>query len=105
MHLARLFGSALWRWLALAPVFCIISCSNGPGGDKLYPVTGKVLYMDQAAVGAVVSFHPKHAKNELTVQRPVGQVKDDGTFALTTGKDAGAPAGDYDVSVTWWEPV
>lgn len=103
MQLSRSFAVASWRVLVLALVLGIISCSNGPGGDKLYPVTGKIMYKDQPAAGAMVTFHPKHAKNQLAVHRPYGVAKDDGTFVLVTGRDQGAAAGEYAVTVVWYQ--
>src|SRR5438034_10853524 len=105
MHVSRSLPSALWRVLALTAALGFTSCSNGPGGEKLYQVTGKVLYNDQPAAGAVVAFHPKDAKNELTAMRPMGSVQPDGTFSLVTGKDQGAPAGEYIVTVTWYQEI
>src|SRR5262249_18476705 len=93
----------LWRALALLPVLAVVSCSVG--GTKHYPVTGKLLYKDQPAAGAVVALHPANAKSELTSQPAVGLVKDDGTFTLSTGRDAGVPAGDYIVTGVWYQPA
>jgi hypothetical protein len=88
---------ARWRWLALAPALCCLSCSGSGGG--LQPVQGTVLYKDQPLKGAVVTFHPKAAKNEVTIVRPVGRTEEDGTFTLTTGQKEGAPTGEYIVTV------
>ena len=80
------------RWLMLLPVLCCLSCSSG----GLNPVHGKVLYKDEPIEGVVVTLHPKHTGIHTLL--PVGQTKKDGTFTLTTGKNEGAPAGEYVVT-------
>lgn len=87
----------------MAPILGGVSCSTGPDGEKLYPTSGRILYKDQPAAGAMVTFHPKNAQSQLTVHRPYGVAKDDGTFTLTTNKNEGAPAGEYVVTVVWYE--
>jgi len=67
-------------------------------------VQGKVLYKNQPAKGAVVTFHPKGA-DPVKAIRPVGQAKEDGTFTLTTGQTEGAPPGEYTVTFIWPEEV
>lgn len=89
-----------WWGLALMPALCCLGCS----GSGLNPVQGKVLYNDQPAKGALVTFHPKGA-DDVNVIRPTGFTKSDGTFTLTTGKEAGAPAGEYVVTIIWPEEV
>jgi hypothetical protein len=84
-----------WRWLALLPALCCLSCSSGP---KLNPVQGKVLYNDQPLAGATVTFHPKEG-NPVKVDRPYALTKEDGSFTLTTGGKEGAPAGSYVVTI------
>jgi hypothetical protein len=59
-----------------------------------------VLYQDKPVAGAVVSFHPRGG-DPLKALRPSGVTDAEGVFHLTTGKDTGAPAGDYDVTVIW----
>jgi len=85
-----------WRsvWLA---VLCLIqlSCSSSSG---LNPVQGKVLYQNEPLGGALVSFHPD-GPPDIRVEHPVGLTTADGTFQLTTGKDDGARAGQYTVTI------
>jgi hypothetical protein len=78
-----------------------LSCSSGSG---LNPVQGKVLYKDQPLKGALVTFHPK-GQNDVKTIRPVGFTNDDGTFTVVTGKDEGAPAGEYIVTFVCSEQV
>jgi hypothetical protein len=85
---------------------CALLVAGCDGGKKLYPVTGSVTYKGKAPVGALVVFHPK-GNNTPQVIRPSGVVKEDGTYTLTSGgtdADAGAPAGEYDIVVTWDVP-
>jgi hypothetical protein len=79
-----------WRWLALMPVVCCISCSSDNG---LNPVHGKVLYKGEPLKGVLVTFHPK--EEDINFVRPVGLTGEDGAFSLTTGDNEGAPAGEY----------
>jgi len=77
------------------------ACSSSDG--KLNPVTGKVLHKSQPAAGAIVTFHPEGTANLETITS-TGVTGDDGTFTLTTGSAAGAPAGKYIVTVMWPDP-
>jgi hypothetical protein len=62
------------------------------------------MYRDQPLKGAVVTFHPK-GSDDLATVRPVGLTGDDGTFTLATGRDDGAPAGEYVVTFICSEEV
>jgi hypothetical protein len=90
------------RWLGLALALGCLACSKG--GSDLPPVQGKVLYKDQPAAGALVTFHPR-GDAKPTTERPVGTVQKDGTFTLTTGPKDGAPPGEYTVTFIWPEEV
>jgi len=74
---------------------CALGCS---GSGKLNPVTGKVMYKSQPLAGALVTFHPKGSKDFKT-ERPTGLTKEDGTFSISTGKNEGAPEGEYVVTI------
>jgi hypothetical protein len=89
---------ALYPWLPLAIALCCTSCSGG----RLNTVQGKVLYQGKPAKGALVVFHPK-GNESLTAIPATGIAGEDGSFTLSSGKDAGAVAGDYAVTVTWPE--
>jgi hypothetical protein len=85
-------------WLPLAAVLFCASCSGrGP-----HPVQGKVLYQGNPAKGAVVVFHPK-GNDSLTAIPPTATTGEDGTFTLSSGKETGAAAGEYIVTITWPE--
>jgi len=83
------------HWLLLAAVLLCPSCSGG-----LHKVRGKVLYKGQPIKGAVVAFHPKGDAGESPLN-PTGLTDEEGVFTLSTQKDAGAPAGEYVVTVLW----
>jgi hypothetical protein len=89
---------AFHPWLPLAAALFCVSCS----GSRLHTVQGKVLYQGKPAKGALVVFHPK-GNDSLSAIRPTGITGEDGTFTLTSGKEAGAAAGEYVVSITWPE--
>ena len=89
--------------LALSSLACA-SCGSG-GHEPVYQVTGKVLFSGKPAPGAVVVFHSTGDKKASDVH-PQGTVGDDGTFQISTyDLNDGAPAGSYDITVTWTKPI
>jgi hypothetical protein len=88
-------------WPAAFAVVVLASCSSG---SSLEPVEGQVLHKGQPVQGALVTFHPKDG-DDIKAQRPTGQTREDGRFTLTTGQTAGAPAGEYVVTVIWMKEV
>jgi hypothetical protein len=82
-------------WLLLALAVC--SCSA-----RLNTVQGKVLYQGKPAKGALVVFHPKN-NDSITAIPATGIAGEDGSFTLSSGKEAGVVAGEYEVTVTWPE--
>ncbi|HXG10539.1 MAG TPA: hypothetical protein VNK04_12325 [Gemmataceae bacterium] len=94
--------SSSWRWVVLLSALGSLSCA---GGNKLNPVKGQVFYKGQPLKGALVTFHPKGAVDEVSVVRPTGLTKEDGSFTLTTGNQEGAPAGEYIVTLICPEEV
>jgi hypothetical protein len=62
-----------------------------------------VTYNGKPIKGAVLVFVPKDTAKAASAQRPSGVTIEDGTFKLTTGTKQGAPAGEYDVAITWPE--
>jgi hypothetical protein len=92
------------RRLGQLAAFAVVAASLsscGPGGPTLYPVTGKVLFEDKPADGALVVLHPPDPNGP----KPSGTAGADGTFKLTTYPHGdGAPAGEYVVLVTWFPP-
>jgi hypothetical protein len=81
----------------------LLAASCGSGGPKLYPVSGKVFYLDKPAEGATVVLVPAGGSDNGL--RPTGPVEADGSFTLSTHPHGdGAPEGDYLVAVTWYPP-
>jgi hypothetical protein len=85
-------------------VITVLSCLSCSGSEELNSVQGKVLHNDQPVKGVLVTFHPK-GDYDLKAVLPTGLTKDDGTFTLTTGGKAGAPAGEYVVTFFCSEEV
>ncbi|MBO0700187.1 MAG: hypothetical protein J2P46_17440 [Zavarzinella sp.] len=86
---------------AVVAALLLPACSGG--GPKLYPVRGKVLYLDQPAEGATVVF--QLAGGSADAPMPSGTVGADGSFSLSTyPHGTGAPAGEYVVLITWLAP-
>jgi hypothetical protein len=97
---ARSGGLVLAFCLPIALGGC--SSSGKDGRKPVHRVSGKVLFRDQPAVGALVVFIPANEPPEPVDPRPRGTVQADGTFKLTTYEpDDGAPVGDYTVVITW----
>jgi hypothetical protein len=75
---------------------------GGNTGPTLHPMQGQVLFEGKPVAGAFVTLHPQSP--DAGAPRPTGETGADGRFALTsfTGGD-GAPAGDYRVTVVWYQ--
>jgi hypothetical protein len=85
------------RLIVSALLLTCLGCGN-TGGQ--FPVTGKVLYKGEPAVGATVTFLRKEAdrRKESPVQGVVGE---DGSFTLAGPGGSGALPGEYVVLVEW----
>lgn len=94
MHRVR----SLARFGLLLVLAASVAACGGSSGASLNKVEGKVMLNGQPLPKATVTFHPK-TKADINFIRPTGMTKDDGTFTLTTGKDDGAPAGQYVVTI------
>ena len=71
------------------------------GNDKLYPVSGKVMYNGVPAEGAVV-FLNRQRRDRVNDHLVMGIVQEDGSFELVCGPlGKGAPPGEYDVLIEW----
>jgi hypothetical protein len=80
----------------------LLTCLGCGNSNGQFPVTGRVLYKGEPAVGATVTFLRKEAdrRKESPVQ---GVVHDDGSFALAGPDGPGALPGDYVVLIEWKE--
>jgi hypothetical protein len=85
----------------------LIVAGCGGGRPAVVPAGGKVMYNKTTPpVGALVVFHPASLDIEKQIGgKPVGKVKEDGTFTLTTYEEGdGAPEGEYGVTIDWRGP-
>jgi hypothetical protein len=76
--------------------FALATCTACSGR---HVVQGKVIYQGNPVKGAVVAFHPEGG--DWKSARHTGVTGEDGTFTLTTGKEDGALAGEYRVTIIW----
>jgi hypothetical protein len=97
-------------WRSALGLAIILVCVPSCGSDRVpcHPVHGEVFALEgkerTPAVGAVVVFHPA-TPLPGDVPRPTARVEEDGKFRLTTyGKDDGAPAGEYTITIEWVPP-
>jgi hypothetical protein len=81
----------------------VLGCLGCGDANGLYPVSGKVLFKGEPAVGATVSLHRKASADPLHDQTPQGVVQEDGTFKVACAAGDGAPPGDYVVLIEWKE--
>lgn len=84
------------RWAGV--LVLALGCLGCSSEERLHPVSGKVMYKSQPLAGALVTLHPQ-GSNDPRTERPNGFTQKDGTFTLTTGQKAGAPAGQYLVTI------
>ncbi|MDB5385241.1 MAG: hypothetical protein JWM11_887 [Planctomycetaceae bacterium] len=69
--------------------------------ERVYAASGKVKFAGYPLGGAQLTFFPRDKSIPATV-RPTATTEIDGSFELGTySVDDGAPAGEYDVVVTW----
>jgi hypothetical protein len=84
-------------------LFAAAGCSGESPRVPTYPVEGQVLLDGKPPIGAQVVFHSTGNHGAGTL-RPTGQVDQTGKFILTTfAASDGAPEGEFDVTVEWWE--
>jgi hypothetical protein len=86
-------------------VVAVVLSSCGDGRVKVYPAHGKVVdEKGKPAAGALVMFHPVSPPGG-NVEAVVCTADADGVYRLTTYTAGdGAPAGQYVVTVCWYEP-
>jgi hypothetical protein len=84
--------------------FVVFRSSLFGSSDQIhvYPAQGKVVWEGKPLAKASIFLHPVEAKS-LHVPRPRAVAREDGTFVLGTYRqDDGAPAGEYRVTVQWF---
>jgi hypothetical protein len=69
---------------------------------RVHPARGTAMWEGKPLANASIFLHPVDAKSP-NAPRPRAVVQEDGTFAVGTyRKDDGAPAGEYRVTVQWF---
>jgi hypothetical protein len=91
-------------WLVTGGVAAVLVCSsggcgNGAGGDKLYPVTGKVTYKGQPLTTGTVILVADLVKGNNTKHEPRGPIDSEGHYEVSTAGKPGAPPGWYKIAV------
>jgi hypothetical protein len=107
-----------WNWsyvtrgaacfaLGFLAVGWLTGCGENDTRVDVYPVKGKVLVGGQPAEGAQVVFYPQSPELQGPgMPVPEGTTDSDGQFELQSFDPAdGAPAGDFNVTVSWPEPT
>jgi hypothetical protein len=91
--------------ICAAAALAVLASSCGDGTVRVYPVQGKVVdEKGKPAAGAQVFFHPSSPPGG-NVEAVVGTTDANGIYRLTTYTAGdGAPAGQYVVTVCWYEP-
>src|SRR5262249_3462662 len=91
------------RPILLAMLLAVLcpACGKKDQRKSVYPVRGQVFVQKQPAVDAFVIFHPLNDPDPQPT-KAYGRVGKDGSFTLTTYSTGdGAPAGEYDVTISW----
>lgn len=95
-------GPSIHHAVGLVVLVCGMAGCGASAERRVHPVAGRISVGDQVPVGAQVVLHPTPEWNERS-GRPSAIVKPDGTFTVSTYRDAdGAPEGDYTVTVQWF---
>jgi hypothetical protein len=103
--MSSLHTRALWLFLAsLTLAAGGLSCStkDQEARKPVFPVKGQVFFKDKPAFGAFVVFVPVNEPADAKDPRPHAEVDKDGNFVVGTYDAAdGAPAGEYQLMMTW----
>ncbi|HEX3147593.1 MAG TPA: hypothetical protein VHR66_05880 [Gemmataceae bacterium] len=85
----------------------LLTLTTGCGrtGGKLHPVSGRVLVDGAPLTTGGVRFQPDQSRGNTSTAEPVGQIRPDGSYSLSTNGRPGAPAGWYKVSVNGSGPI
>jgi hypothetical protein len=96
-----------WPLAALCAALAVGCGKQNDGRAPLYPASGQVTVGGQPAAGAEVVFYG--ATSDLQgpgTIAPVGTTDENGRYQLSSyGVDDGAPAGKFNVTVHWPEPI
>ena len=93
--------SSLIRWTLLATTVILTGCGED-WQAATYPASGRLTINGQPATGALVQLVAAGQGPDVRNSRPWGMVGQDGSFQLATyDASAGAPPGDYYLTITW----
>lgn len=88
---------------AVVLLILLVGCGDAP--RTTYPVTGKLTIRGQPAAAADLRFYETGGK-AAGMARPYARTDENGRFTVSTyGMNDGAPAGQYQVSVSWKGPL
>jgi hypothetical protein len=91
-----------FQFFTFLAILATSACSSS--STPLYPVEGKVLYKGKEISNVLVTFHPIGG-DPIKALRPTGLSGENGAFTVSTGKDAGAPPGEYSVTFNWRKEI
>ncbi|MDX1948295.1 MAG: hypothetical protein SFU86_23085 [Pirellulaceae bacterium] len=90
--------------LAVLVALPFAGCRRDEAQLPVHPVTGKITFDGQAPAGAQIVLHPQGGPATEVKVAPLGTVRTDGTFKISTyGDGDGAPAGEYAATVQWFK--
>lgn len=99
-------GAQWWGWSVGMLLAALVGCggANEPLA-AVVPVAGKITFEGKAPAGAQIFLKPVQAKPGVTYT-PVGVVREDGSFRISTyGDGDGAPPGEYIAVIQWFKLV
>lgn len=86
-------------WLTLTVLLASVSGCGPSGGERTYPVSGRVTVASKLLTTGAVNFHPDASRGNTLSTIAVGTINEQGVYQLMTRSKSGAPAGWYKVTV------
>ncbi|HBL44956.1 MAG TPA: hypothetical protein DDZ90_16355, partial [Planctomycetaceae bacterium] len=86
-------------------MFLFCGCGNSDVRPDLQTVEGRLTINGEPAAGAMLVFYPAQGEEfDSRGSRPRAKVEENGNFQVTTYQSGdGAPAGDYQVGILWFD--
>ncbi|WP_291172316.1 hypothetical protein [Gimesia sp.] len=86
-------------------LFLFCGCGNSDVRPDLQTVEGRLTINGEPAAGAMLVFYPAQGEEfDSRGSRPRAKVEENGNFQVTTYQSGdGAPAGDYQVGILWFD--
>lgn len=78
----------------------LAGCGSKNEGPKLHSVKGKIVQGEMPVAGVQVTFVPVSGAEKVDAQIPFAITNDKGEFELATKAKAGAPEGEYKVTLS-----